>query len=182
MIQSGQTLWCEGLRKKYQLWTSTTKEKIIKKLPLIYLNTLWMRHTSPHLRKIEKKGIPFLCYKVFLNYFTEHSSLALNTQTQLPHEQTPTVPGQAACLDVHGRSEYLLTQGGPLEHRMKTLSSLWKLERDKLDAKLVFQQLITPWLIKEWQREAGGLVQIVRQTFVFGYCFGRLTVFTCSQR
>lgn len=110
-VQSGQTLWCEGLHKRYQLQTSTTNEQIIKTTSHVLRCFLQIGHTSQHQGKIQKKGIPCLCYKAFSKLFQwALRSLILNTQTQAAHMNKPTtIPGQAACREVHGRRVFVHT-------------------------------------------------------------------------
>lgn len=92
MIQSGQTLWCEGLHKRYQLQTSTTNEQIIKKLPLMYFTTFCGLDTHLSIReKYRKMEFPAHVTKFFwiISLSTQIISFEYPNSGSpwLPHEQ-----------------------------------------------------------------------------------------------
>lgn len=107
----------------------------------MYFHTSCRLDTHLSIReKHRNREFPARVTKPFPNYFSEHSKIISfkypnSCSPRLCREQTTKVPRQAACHEVHGRLEYLFRQGGPVEHKMKNLSFLWELERDKVDAK-----------------------------------------------
>lgn len=134
--------------------------------------------------KYRNRDCPAVVTKSLRNYFSEHSETTSleeypnSCSPGLFHEQIKAVPGQAAWHGAHGipnpihcctwRLAYQSTQTGPVEHHggkgSTFLLSGNRRDTRKMPRTLVFRHL-TPWLIKESQRQAGGLVQMVKPTF-----------------